>query len=375
MLPVVDKLAGGTIPGPGNYTAVEFNEAVKRDLLSTVLLTGQTADGSNYLQLCEAISRIAITGCMYEETSFSSNNYVLQTAGYTGAIDPLVTPPLPQNYNGPSGTIGSELIIFQCQTTSLVGTNITIDIAQLGITGAQVLAPNYTAGGGFRNLDQAEDFKVDEYAVLRYDGANFIVVSMLSADVFRQATETVIGSLRVATSAQVIAGTDDTTAITPLKLSNKTIGSSIKIENATVTSNIILGNSFFPLDNSIPQITEGNQFISIPFTPLEASSLLKIDCLVTFSISGAPPNIIVALFRDANADAIAATTYSAGDDNGQMQQIYITCFVPASSVSATTFSARIGDPQNEGYEINGIGGAGVFGGVCQTNITVTEIKQ
>lgn len=380
MLPVIDKLAGGTIPGPGNYTADEFNQAVKRDLLSTVLLTQQTPTGANFLQLSEALSRIALTGNIYQQSGFSTNNYSLQTSGYTGAIDPSTNPPAPQNYNGPSFAKGAELIIFQAQDDSVAGTAITVNIAQMSLTNVPVVAPTYelgTAPGTYRTLDQSGDFKANEYVVMRYDGTQFVIVSILSSDVFRQATETLIGSVRIATAAQVLAGTDDTTAITPLKLEQSQSGSIIQVQQITTNALDSLGPSLIPRDNSIPQISEGSQYINISFTPKKSTSLLKVESLVTFTASGSSPSTVVALFRDAVVDSFGATCISMGDDGGAnaVYQAVITAYIPAVSTSATTFSARIGDPFNQSYEINGGGGTEYFGGVCQTNITVSEISQ
>lgn len=187
MLQVSDKIAGGTIPGPGDYAATEFNEAVKRDLLSSVLLTSQVPDGANFLQLCESIARLGITSHLYTQTAFAANSYTLASGGYTGSIDPGTSPSAPQTYSGITSFTGSEMILFKPDDTSTAGTNITISIPTASITNVPVFAPSYATGGTFRQMDKAGDFREDEYLLLRYDLSvgQFEVVSIISNDVMR----------------------------------------------------------------------------------------------------------------------------------------------------------------------------------------------
>lgn len=141
---------------------------------------------------------------------------------------------------------------------------------------------------------------------------------------------------------------------------------SVRADLGTVAS----GSTAIPQDNTIPQNTEGVQFFSQAFTPENAADLLRVRVLGTFGASGANPGAM-ALFRDATANAVAATIADlASTTRGyEMAVDYIAL---AGSLSSTTFAMRAGLSTGT-ISINGTGGGQQMGGVMNSFIEITEL--
>ena len=155
-----------------------------------------------------------------------------------------------------------------------------------------------------------------------------------------------------------------------LPLNNMTIaGSVIQVANYT-TGVVATGTTITPLDDTIPQNTEGNQYMSLAFTPKKANSKLKID--VVANITSTSSSFIMALFRDSGANALGATV---ANNSANYYNTTFTVIVDAVSTSLTTFSVRIGGVTAGTITFNGLGGARQLGGSLASSITITEIAQ
>ena len=62
-----------------------------------------------------------------------------------------------------------------------------------------------------------------------------------------------------------------------------------------------------PLDDTIPQNTEGNEFMTLAITPTNANNKLKIDVTVNISHSVTNPTFITSIFQNSIANAIASS--------------------------------------------------------------------
>ena len=145
----------------------------------------------------------------------------------------------------------------------------------------------------------------------------------------------------------------------------------VQIKN-TQSGTIATGTTTIPLDNTIPQITEGTQFITLSFTPTSATNNLMID-FVGYGAGNSTGAIITALFVDSTANALAATSgMTAGPDYPSMFVLRHT--MVAGSTTARTFRIRIGAQSASTVTFNGNGGNQLFGGVGASSITVTEYK-
>jgi len=128
-----------------------------------------------------------------------------------------------------------------------------------------------------------------------------------------------------------------------------------------------------PHDDTVPQNTEGTEFMSIAITPTSAASKLKIEVNIRGSMSGGS-YMVSALFQDAIASSLAA---SLSDINGNNFPTFVafTYYMTAGTTSETTFKVRAGPDSTGTIYINGAGGSRRFGGVSSSSITITEIAQ
>jgi len=83
------------------------------------------------------------------------------------------------------------------------------------------------------------------------------------------------------------------------------------------TSSAVL-NATIPIDNSIPQNTEGTELLSVTITPSTATSKIRITVLIGVTqVSNSAVSICGALFKDTDAGASYANSIYCGD-NGQV---------------------------------------------------------
>jgi hypothetical protein len=137
----------------------------------------------------------------------------------------------------------------------------------------------------------------------------------------------------------------------------------------TQSGAVATGAGTIPLDDTIPQITEGNEFLTATFTPTSATNLLKIDVVMNTSLDQADSQSF-ALFQDALSDALAAVNIRA-PNAGHMANAKFTYFMIAGSTSSITYRVRAGGTSGT-ITFNGIAGSIIFGGVMSSSITITE---
>lgn len=138
----------------------------------------------------------------------------------------------------------------------------------------------------------------------------------------------------------------------------------------TETGAYATGSTATPYDDTIPQITEGDQYMTLAITPNNTSNLLHIRSTVTFSVSQAA-NEAVALFQDSTASALATVGVVTATNN--MVTITFTHVMTAGTTSSTTFRIRIGGDAGTVY-FNGKSAARIYGGVCASSMIIQEIK-
>ena len=133
------------------------------------------------------------------------------------------------------------------------------------------------------------------------------------------------------------------------------------------------GTTLIPSDNTIPQNTEGDQYLSVTITPTDASNQLEIEVLLYISHSVSTVAMMTAVFQDNNANAVAAcltTLLSAG----AITPVIVRHVMAAGTTSATTFKVRAGSQAAGTTTVNGAAGVSYLGGTMQSRITVRELS-
>lgn len=148
-------------------------------------------------------------------------------------------------------------------------------------------------------------------------------------------------------------------------------GGVIQVKN-TQTGAVATGTTIIPNDDTIPQNTEGDQYMSLAITPTSATNVLQIDVSLIGSNSVADAYVIVALFQDAtaNALAVAATWVETATAYGV---VTFSHYMVSGTTAATTFKVRAGAHVASTMTFNGQVTARRFGGVMASSITITEM--
>jgi hypothetical protein len=142
----------------------------------------------------------------------------------------------------------------------------------------------------------------------------------------------------------------------------------VNVINKTMAENL----DAIPADNSIPQVTEGTEVMTLAITPTSASNKLKITVVVQIG-SASAGSMAAALF---NADITATDAIATGCGSlaaaGSIVTITIVYYVTAPGTSSTTFKVRAGSTSTDA-DFNGSNGATKYGNPT-SSITIEEIK-
>jgi len=127
-----------------------------------------------------------------------------------------------------------------------------------------------------------------------------------------------------------------------------------------------------PADDTIPQNTEGAEWNTVTITPSNASNRLRIEAFFSCVSGSSSAELCAAIFQDATAGALAATSESPSVAATTMD-LRVEHEMAAGTTSATTFKLRAGPASGTMY-INGTSSGRRFGGVCVVRLRVTEIR-
>lgn len=141
----------------------------------------------------------------------------------------------------------------------------------------------------------------------------------------------------------------------------------------TQTGAVNTGTTTIPYDDSIPQKTEGTEFMTLAITPNSATNKLKIDVVLNFGFPTLAA-ITAALFQDTTTNALAAANNNRHHSTGTSpKQVSFTHYMTTGTTSETTFKVRAGASAAGTFTFNGWGGARRYGGVMASSITITEV--
>lgn len=142
------------------------------------------------------------------------------------------------------------------------------------------------------------------------------------------------------------------------------------------TTSLVNVTAAIPVDDTIPQSSEGTQVLSGSYTPESASSVLEIEVFIQGAGTGSNDlQIVVALFQDAGADAIAASLNAAdAGDAGEtgITQIRLRHRMASPGTSSITFAVRVGDGGGTFYVNGSAAGTRILGGVSKAYILIKE---
>ena len=140
------------------------------------------------------------------------------------------------------------------------------------------------------------------------------------------------------------------------------------------TGAVATGTTIFARDDTIPQITEGDEFMTLAITA-GASNKLLIQVVIHLGSATSSRYPTAALFNtdehSTNALAVGTIYEGAGTTFGQL---IINHYMTSPSGSATTFRVRGGANVSGTTTMNGESGNRLWGGKFSSSITITEIS-
>lgn len=186
------------------------------------------------------------------------------------------------------------------------------------------------------------------------------------------ATDAHAGTAIGNTPAGNISASNVQDAINELDTEKVQIQSGTPLRSAyTETGAMATGTTAIPFDDTIPLIGEGDEYMTLAFTPSNAANILLIEVVANLSHS-AVNTVTMALFQDATSNALAAcgvNEIAAGPGVGILRHMMV-----AGTTSPTTFRFRAGANTGATTTFNGSGGARKYGGVIASSMRITEFK-
>jgi hypothetical protein len=141
----------------------------------------------------------------------------------------------------------------------------------------------------------------------------------------------------------------------------------------TQDGEVATGTTTIPQDNTIPQNTEGDQFMSLNITPTNAVNLLRINHTGSYSSGAVSGHMTVALFQDSTANALAVQKSGRSGDSGGPSEVVLSFVMVAGSTASTTLNIRAGQSVAGTTTFNGQAGVRDFGGVLASILMIEEV--
>lgn len=162
---------------------------------------------------------------------------------------------------------------------------------------------------------------------------------------------------------------DAATALATLGVVSGKLLQSVETTSAAYAS----GTTLIPHDDTIPQNTEGDEYLSRAVTPTSASSTLEITVTVNLATSSAGQHVIVAVFQDTTANALTGGVAALYVADAGLHTVHFSFSVAATDTSARTYKVRAGNSVNGTLYVNGAGAARKYGGAMISRIGVKEL--
>jgi len=136
----------------------------------------------------------------------------------------------------------------------------------------------------------------------------------------------------------------------------------------TANSNL---TTVIPLDDTIPQNTEGTEVLTVTITPKKATNKIRLRFSAFGGAAAGAMGCVVALFKDSGADAIC-TSMQWFRDNDSPNTLYLEFEETAGSTTARTYRIRVGPTAANTIRLNGDDDQRYFGGTARAVLIAEE---
>ena len=137
------------------------------------------------------------------------------------------------------------------------------------------------------------------------------------------------------------------------------------------TGAVATGTTLIPNDDTIPQNTEGDQYMSQAITPSSAAHVLEVEAYSAIIAHSVIARTTGAIFQDSTANALMAAQ-NAVETAARGAALMVKTALVAATTSSTTFKYRQGANAAGTTTFNGSAGARLMGGVAGSYMKVVE---
>jgi hypothetical protein len=134
---------------------------------------------------------------------------------------------------------------------------------------------------------------------------------------------------------------------------------------------VATGTTTMPNDDTIPQNTEGDEYLTCAIAPSSAANLLMIEFLGQFSAS-VLSTFNLALFQDSTANALSSGMQTIPGAN-LSARVGLSHAILAGTTSITTLKIRAGLGAAGTVTFNGAAGGRLHGGVINSILRIVEM--
>jgi hypothetical protein len=265
------------------------------------------------------------------------------------------------------------------QITSYIGTTLIVNVLDVGGSGTKtswniyISSPQGAIGPAGPTGTVGTTGSPASGNLTKFSGATSITNGDLSGDISTSGT--------LVTTLPNVNGNVGSFTYSAITVNAK--GQVTAASNGAAPSNYVLqqvrtetgaeasGSTSLPYDDTIPQSTEGDQYMSLAITPQSSSSRLVIEVVFNGALSTGG-SLIAALFQDATASALAVATSVGNPVNNDSMQVVLKHNMTSGTTSSTTFKVRVGGSLGGTVTFNGASAARLFGGAFASSIIITE---
>lgn len=323
----------------------------------------------------------AVTPGTYGDSTHVGQVTLNQKGVATAASNVAISYPPSGDVTGPGSSTADDFVQFNGTTGKIIKDGGLAKTITVGTPGVDTLIPTEkavrsaiaAAGGG--NVTTAATLTSGKTIVGA--GTTAIDVSSLTAQ-FAGSSSGTLAAASMSTAkllGRTTAASGAVEEITPgasLKFSSTTLdGRIVQIVN-TETGAVATGSTTIPADDTIPQITEGTEFMTLAITPVSTTNKLLIEVKIQLACATTGRVLTAALFQDSTANALAVGVQESNIASG-LYQISFSYYMIAGTTISTTFRVRAGVQTSGTVTINGAAGNRLYGGVLVSSITITEI--
>lgn len=352
--------------GSGNWKCVGYlrQDGTPIALSSDVVTPASLADS--------ALGFSMTNGTLTASVAANALTIAIKTKAGT---DPSATDPVLVLFRNATAGTGDYTVISVAAATSLVISSGST----LGTTSAvasRLWVVGFNDAGTFRlgaiNLSTSVPFGDDVIASSTAEGG---AGGADSAGVYYTGTAVTSKAMKVLGYVESTQATAGTWATSPSKVQLYSAG--VPLHGAEIqvistdTGAVATGTTTIPFDDTIPQITEGTEFMTATITPTSATSIIVIE-VKAFMAASAAVRILSAIFQDATANALGAAATLSSATNCSSNHSY-SIKLQAGTTSATTFRFRAGPESAATVTFNGSAGGRIFGGVMASSLRIYEV--